>query len=313
MSKMPSKHILLTGSSGMVGRNLMEHPEIRRFKITSPSRKELDLNDSRAVADFLESCKPDMIVHAAGKVGGIQANIREPASFLLENIQIGCNVISEARRAGVRKLINLGSSCMYPRGHDKPLYEDMLLTGELEPTNEGYALAKIAVSRLCDYINREDSSYHYKTVLPCNLYGRHDKFNSNESHLLPSIISKIHYAKARGNTSVEIWGDGEARREFMYAGDLADAIVTLIERFDEAPDLINIGLGDDYSVNEYYSAVADVIGFEGNFLHDREKPVGMRRKLLNVDRQNHLGWSPKVSLHEGIQKTYAFFLENLPK
>jgi len=202
---------------------------------------------------------------------------------------------------------------MYPRGHDEPLHEDLLLTGELEPTNEGYALAKIAVSRFCDYINREESTFKYKTVLPCNLYGRYDKFDPSESHLLPSIINKIHDAKARGESTVEIWGDGEARREFMYAGDLADAIVTLVERFDEAPNLINIGLGYDYSINEYYSAVADVIGFDGSFFHDREKPVGMRRKLLSVDRQNDLGWSPKVGLREGIQRTYAFFLENLQK
>jgi GDP-L-fucose synthase len=310
---MADEHVLLTGSTGMVGRNLIDHPEIKRFRVTSPSRKELDLQDSRAVADFVEACKPDVIIHAAGKVGGIQANIREPARFLLDNVQMGFNVVSGARKAGVQKLINLGSSCMYPRGHDDPLHEDLLLTGELEPTNEGYALAKIAVSRLCDYVNREDSTYQYKTVLPCNLYGRYDKFDSSESHLLPSIIKKIHNAKVRGESAVEIWGDGEARREFMYAGDMADAIVTLIEKFDEAPNLINIGLGYDYSVNEYYSAVADVIGFDGSFFHDRDKPVGMQRKLLSIDRQNDLGWSPRVSLREGIQKTYAFFLENLQK
>ncbi|MBM3939020.1 MAG: NAD-dependent epimerase/dehydratase family protein [Sphingomonadales bacterium] len=310
---MTRKHVLLTGSSGMVGRNLMEHPEIGRFKITSPSRKDLELQDSRAVADFIESCKPDIIVHAAGKVGGIQANIREPARFLLENVQMGCNIVYAARKAGVRKLINLGSSCMYPRGHDDPLHESLLLAGELEPTNEGYALAKIAVSRLCDYIKREDPSYQYKTILPCNLYGRHDKFDPVESHLLPSIINKIYSAQNTGKCTVEIWGDGEARREFMYAGDLADAIVSLINGFDLAPSLMNIGLGYDYSVNDYYRAVADVMGFKGSFFHNLERPIGMQRKLLNVKLQSDWGWSPKVSLHEGIQKTYDFFLENLQK
>ena len=310
---MTRQHVLLTGSGGMVGRNLLEHPEIHKFKLTAPSRKELNLQDLNAVSEFIDNCKPDIIIHAAGKVGGIQANIKEPTRFLLENVQMGCNVVSAARSARVRKLINLGSSCMYPRGHSDPLNEELLLTGELEPTNEGYALAKIVVAKLCDYISREEEDFHYKTILPCNLYGRYDKFNPVESHLLPSIINKIYDAINAGHDSVEIWGDGEARREFMYAGDLADAIVRLMERFYDAPDLLNIGLGYDYSVNEYYQAAADVMGFTGGFRHDLDKPVCMQRKLLNVCRQNSWGWSPKVSLQDGIKKTYAFFLENLQK
>lgn len=310
---MTGEHVLLTGSNGMVGKNLMEHPEFREFKITSPSRKDLDLQNARDVDDYVKSCNPDIIIHAAGKVGGIQANMREPARFLLENVRMGCNVVSAARNSGVRKLINLGSSCMYPRGHDEPLQEDLLLTGELEPTNEGYALAKIAVSRFCEYVNREDPTFQYKTILPCNLYGRYDKFDPIESHLLPSIINKIHEAKIKGDSVVEIWGDGEARREFMYAGDLADAIISLINRFDQAPAIMNIGLGYDYSVNEYYRAVADVMDFKGSFYHDLARPTGMKRKLLNVNLQREWGWSPKISLRQGIQKTYAFFLENFQK
>ena len=182
---------------------------------------------------------------------------------------------------------------MYPREHDESLHEG-LLTGELEPTNEGYALAKIATSRLCEYISREEPSFQYKTILPCNLYGRHDNFDPLKSHLVPSIISKIYNAKITGQSAVEIWGDGEARREFMYAGDLADAIVSLLDRFDEAPSLMNIGLGYDYSVNDYYRAVADVMEFKGTFYHNLEKPVGMQRKLLNVNRQNDWSWSPRV-------------------
>ena len=245
---MASEHVLLTGSTGMVGRNLLEHPGMRELKITCPSRKDLDLQDSQSVVNFLERCKPSVVIHAAGKVGGIQANLREPARFLLENIQMGCNIVSAAKKAGVRKLINLGSSCMYPRGHDESLHEGLLLTGELEPTNEGYALAKIATSRLCEYISREEPSFQYKTILPCNLYGRHDNFDPLKSHLVPSIISKIYNAKITGQSAVEIWGDGEARREFMYAGDLAVAIVSLLDRFDEAPSPMNIGLGYDYSL-----------------------------------------------------------------
>ena len=192
--------------------------------------------DACSVQRFIQQVKPDLVIHAAGKVGGIQANISEPSSFLLENIQIGCNIVNACRKYGVRRLLNLGSSCMYPKGHDNSLGEELLLSGALEPTNEGYALAKIAVAKLCKYISHENAEYQYKTLLPCNLYGRHDKFEPKHSHLVPSIIRKVHAAKVNGDNTVEIWGDGTARREFMYAGDLADAIMTTIDRFDTAPD-----------------------------------------------------------------------------
>lgn len=297
----------------MVGQNIIEHPEAKKLKISSPSRNDLDLQDAKAVAKFIKRVKPDIVIHAAGKVGGIQANIREPSGFLLDNVQIGCNVVTASRCAGVQKLINLGSSCMYPKGHDEPLDEDLLLSGALEQTNEGYALAKIVTSKLCEYISREDTYFQYKTLLPCNIYGRYDKFDPKASHLVPSVISKIHEAKQKGESSVEIWGDGTARREFMYAGDLADAIVTMVHQFDTAPSVMNIGLGYDYSVNEYYKAVADIIGYTGEFRHNLAKPVGMQRKLLNINRQVIWGWKPKVSISEGIQKTYTFFLKNLSK
>lgn len=306
-------HILLTGARGMVGRNLLEHPGIKKFRVTSPSRDELDLRDARLVERFVNHARPDLVIHAAGKVGGIQANILEPSSFMLENIQIGCNIVNASRKYGVRRLINLGSSCMYPKGHYNSLGEELLLSGALEPTNEGYALAKIAVSKLCEYISHENSEYQYKTLLPCNLYGKYDKFEPKNSHLVPSIIRKIHSAKANREKTVEIWGDGTARREFMYAGDLADAIVATIDRFEEAPTTMNIGLGYDYSVNEYYQNIANVIGFQGSFSHNLAKPVGMKRKLLNISRQTNWGWSPKVGLAEGIRKTYTFFLENIQK
>ena len=297
----------------MVGRNLLEHPGIKRFKVTSPARDDLDLLDACSVQRFIQQVKPDLVIHAAGKVGGIQANISEPSRFLLENIQIGCNIVNASRQSGVRRLLNLGSSCMYPKGHDNSLSEELLLSGELEPTNEGYALAKIAVAKLCEYISQENAEYQYKTLLPCNLYGRHDKFEPKHSHLVPSIIRKVHAAKVNGENTVEIWGDGTARREFMYAGDFANAIMTMIDHFDTAPAIMNIGLGRDYSVNEYYGNVADIIGFEGNFCHNLAKPVGMKRKLLNISRQINWGWSPKVGLEEGVRKSYAFFLENIQK
>ena len=253
---------------------------------------------------------PDLIVHAAGKVGGIQANIAEPVAFLVENLDMGRNIVLAARSAGVERLINLGSSCMYPRGHDGALVEDMILTGELEPTNEGYALAKIVTARLCQYVTREHPALQYKTMIPCNLYGLHDAFDPKRSHLIPAIIHKTHAAIKAGASDVEIWGNGEARREFMYAGDLADAIVHAVDHFDTMPDVVNIGLGHDHSINDYYRAVADVMGFTGRFVHDLTKPVGMARKLVDIGRQTSWGWTPKHSLRDGIVRTYDFFLED---
>jgi GDP-L-fucose synthase len=189
------------------------------------------------------------------------------------------------------------------------LVEELVLKGELEPTNEGYALAKVVTSRLCEYITREDQSFQYKTLIPCNLYGRHDKFDPAHSHLVPAIIHKVHQARQSGQSSVEIWGDGTARREFMYAGDLADAMVRCIKEFDSLPALMNVGLGYDYTINEYYQAAADVMGYTGNFVHDTNKPVGMARKLVDVKRQKTWGWSAQSDLRAGIEKTYDFYLK----
>lgn len=306
MSKL---RILLTGGGGMVGRNLLEHPGIGEFEVLAPSSRELDLCDFGEVEAYLHKHRPDMVIHAAGKVGGIQANMREPVGFLLENLDMGRNIVWAAHQAGIKRLINLGSSCMYPRNHSEPLCEEMVLKGELEPTNEGYALAKVVTARLCEYIMREDASFQYKTLIPCNLYGRHDKFDPAHSHLIPAIIHKVYQAKQGGQTSVEIWGDGKARREFMYAGELADVLVRSIKEFDSLPGLMNVGLGHDYTINEYYQAAAEVMGYTGSFVHDLSKPVGMARKLVSVKRQQEWGWAAKSDLRAGIEKTYSFYLK----
>lgn len=301
--------ILLTGGGGMVGRNVLEHPAIDEFEVLAPRSTELDLRDFSAVQEYLNTYRPNVVVHAAGKVGGIQANMREPVSFLLDNLDMGRNVVWAARQAGIRRLINLGSSCMYPRNYSEPLREEQVLKGELEPTNEGYALAKVVTARLCEYIMREDSDFQYKTLIPCNLYGRHDKFDPEHSHLVPAIIHKIYQAKQGGQQTVEIWGDGNARREFMYAGDLADAVVRAVKNFDSLPDYMNVGLGHDHTINEYYQAAADVLGYTGDFVHDLSKPVGMARKLVNVERQLAWGWIAQHALREGIEKTFSFYLK----
>jgi len=305
---MSKKKILLTGGGGMVGRNVLEHPAIGEFEVFAPRSGELDLRDFNAVLAYLHKHQPDMVIHAAGKVGGIQANMREPVGFLLENLDMGRNIVWASHQAGIKQLINLGSSCMYPRNHNEPLREEMVLKGELEPTNEGYALAKVVTARLCEYITREDASYQYKTLIPCNIYGRHDKFYPKHSHLIPAIIHKVHQAKSTGQTAVEIWGDGTARREFMYAGDLADVMIRAIKEFDTLPAMMNVGLGHDYTINEYYQAAADVMGYTGSFVHDTSKPVGMARKLVSVERQQAWGWGPQSDLVSGIELTYQYYL-----
>lgn len=301
--------ILLTGASGMVGRNLLEHPALSEFEVLTPRSTELDLRNFDEVRSYIEKHCPDIVIHAAGKVGGIQANLREPVGFLLENLDMGRNIVWAAHQVGVKRLLNLGSSCMYPRNHVEPLQEEMVLTGELEPTNEGYALAKIVTTRLCEYITREDPTFQYKTLIPCNLYGRYDKFHPEDSHLIPAIIHKIHIAKQQEAVTVDIWGDGTARREFMYAGDFADAVVHAVKRFDSLPDTMNIGLGYDFSISQYYQAAAELIGYEGVFSNDLSKPSGMARKLVSVERQTAWGWKPTTDLGTGLAKTYEFYLK----
>jgi GDP-L-fucose synthase len=304
--------LLLTGGGGMVGRNLLEHPALARLDVLAPSSSELDLRDARAVIEYLVTHRPSIVVHSAGRVGGIQANMREPVAFLVDNLDMGRNLLLGAQCSGVSRVINLGSSCMYPRDRDEPLREEWVLRGELEPTNEGYALAKIVTARLGDYLMREHREFRCKTLIPCNLYGRHDKFHPEHSHLLPAIIHKVHQAKLQGHDEVEIWGDGTARREFMYVGDLADAIVNALHRFDDLPLTMNVGLGYDHTVNEYYAAAADVIGWRGRFVHDLSKPVGMARKLVDISRQMAWGWRAAHDLRTGLERTYHFYLEQQP-
>lgn len=293
----------------MVGRNIAEALLPRdHVEVIGPTRAELDLEARGAVREYLAAAKPDVVIHAAGKVGGIRANMAEPTDFLAVNLRIGTNVIDEARQVGVGRLINIASSCMYPRQASNPLREDSILTGELEPTNEGYALAKIASTRLCEYISREHEGLHYKTLIPCNLYGRYDHFDSEKGHMIAAVMRRMHAAAASGAKTMTIWGDGTARREFMYVGDLADFVAQHIERIDELTDVMNVGLGQDYSVREYYDAIRRVTGYEGEFEHDLSKPVGMKQKLVDVSRQRALGWMPSTSLEDGLRKTYDYFL-----
>ncbi len=301
--------ILLAGASGMVGKNIVDLKP-NNVSLFTPDLDELNLLSYSDTLDYIKKNKPDLIIHAAGIVGGIQANINYPVKFLRENVLLGHNLIWAAFESGVNCFLNLGSSCMYPKNAENPLQEDLILKGELEPTNEGYAIAKVFAQRFCEYINRENNAFLYKTIIPCNLYGKYDKFGSEWGHLIPAVISKIHNAKIQNQNIVEIWGDGEARREFMYTEDLADLIWTTIKQFEKLPDLLNVGLGYDFTINEYYQTISKVIGYTGSFKHDLSKPVGMKQKLVDTTKLKNFGWSPKYGLEEGIQKTYNYFLSN---
>ena len=301
--------IFITGSGGLVGRNVVENPCIAGHELLIPRSKELNLMDYEAVFSYISNNRPDLIIHCAGKVGGIQANMKDMYGFYMENAVMGMNLIRGAKNCNVRKLINLSSSCSYPRDYKQPLKEEYTLKAELEPTNEGYALAKLSILKMCEYISREHEGFEYKTLIPCNLYGKYDKFDETNSHMIPSVIRKIHHAKLSNEPSVEIWGDGNARREFMYAGDLADCIAFCIRNWEKVPLLMNVGLGRDYSVNEYYETVKKVLGYHGSFSHDLNKPVGMRQKLLDVTRAKIIGWSAKTPLEDGVRQLYDYFLK----
>jgi GDP-L-fucose synthase len=301
--------IFLTGGRGMVGKNFCEHSTAKNYEILAPTMEELDLRNFDSVIKWLKLNSPDIVVHCAGLVGGIQANMAHPVNFLIDNLDISRNVIVAAKNLSIKNLLNLGTSCMYPKNAVNPLREEMILTGELEPTNEGYALAKIMAARLCEFICRENPTFQYKTIVPCNIYGRYDKFDPLKSHLVPAIIHKIHLAKRSGACEVDIWGTGNSRREFLYAGDLADFMWSALENFEGLPPLINVGIGEDLSILDYYRAVADVIGYSGDFVFDLTKPEGMPQKLVSIDKLQKWGWNATTSLEEGIAKTYEYYLK----
>lgn len=281
-------------------------PSIRpEAQIFYPTRQELDLLDRAAVRSYISKNSFDAVIHAGAKVGGIQANLSDPVGFMADNILISTHVIEESRLAGIPKLLNLGSSCMYPRDRS-PLREEDILTAPLEPTNEGYAIAKIAAARLCRYVSDQYGVY-YRTFIPCNLYGIGDKYDAQNGHMIAAAILKIHQAIENGDQHVEIWGDGTVRREFLYVDDLARFILASLPRLADFPSCLNIGLGRDYTVHEYYRMIADVAGFCGDFFYKLDAPVGMTHKLMDISRARGLGWNPETDIYSGIAKAYSDF------
>lgn len=299
--------VLVTGANGMVGRNLLAHPAAGKYEVLAPSSQGLDLRCPLDVEAYLATHKPDAIVHLAAVVGGIQANIDEPVRFLVSNTEMALSLFQAARKLGIKRILNVASSCMYPRNVSGLLTTDLLLTAPLEPTNEGYAISKIFSWKLLEYMVQEDPALQYKTVLPCNLYGVHDHFDSRKAHLVPAAIRKIVESHAAGDSDVLIWGDGTARREFMFAADFADFIWWAVPQIDRLPSPLNVGLGQDWTVREYYEKVADIVGYRGRFSFDPTKPAGMRQKLLGVDELNKLGWRAQTSLESGLTQTIAHY------
>ena len=300
--------IFVSGHRGMVGSAIVRRLRAAGYAdVLMRSRDELDLLDQHAVHAFLAEQRPDYLFIAAAKVGGIQANNLYRADFLYQNLQIEANLIEGAHRAGVQRLMFLGSSCIYPRDCPQPIKEEYLLTGPLEPTNEPYAIAKIAGIKLCESYNRQYGR-QYVSVMPTNLYGPNDNYDLASSHVLPALIRKAHEAKLRGDEEYVVWGSGTPRREFLYVDDLADACVHLMERDYDGP-LVNIGTGEDVTIRELAETVMQVIGFNGRIVFDTSKPDGTPRKLLDVSRLAALGWRARTALREGILRSYSDFAD----
>ncbi len=303
------KRIFVAGHRGMVGRALVRRLGQADCEILTAGKAELDLRNQDQSFRWLAERRPDIVIVAAAKVGGILANASYPADFLYDNLAIEMNVVEGARRAGIGRLLFLGSSCIYPKLAPQPLAEESLLTGPLEPTNEWYAIAKIAGIKLCQAY-RQQHGLSYISAMPTNLFGPYDNWNLETSHVLPALIVKTHRAKLDGQESMVLWGTGTPRREFMHVDDVADAVQFLLEHYDGA-EHINIGTGEDLSINELAHLVADTVGWQGRFEHDLSKPDGTPRKLMDVTRLKSLGWQPRIPFAAGLASTYQWYLDLL--
>jgi len=313
--------IYVAGHSGLVGSALMRQLQARGYKnLVKRTHAELDLADQAAVRDFFAQEKPEYVLLAAAKVGGIHANNTYPAEFIQQNLAIQTNVIHEAWRSNVKRLLFLGSSCIYPKDCMQPIKEEYLLTGPLEPTNRPYALAKIAGVEMCWSYNRQYGT-KYVAAMPTNSYGQGDNYDLANSHVLPALIRKMHEAKQRGDKQMVVWGTGTPRREFIYSDDMAEACLYLLEQSEEKlqvlfsdtqPPLVNVGCGEDLSIRELAELVREVVGFTGNLVFDASKPDGTMRKLLDVGKLKALGWKASTSLGDGVKLAYSDFVASLP-
>jgi GDP-L-fucose synthase len=305
----PESSIFVAGHRGLVGSAIVRRLQAAGFRnLVLRGRQELNLTRQSAVEDFFAETRPEYVFFAAAKVGGILANDSYPAEFLQDNLVIQTNIIDAAYRTGTRKLLFLGSSCIYPKHAPQPMPEDCLLTGPLEPTNEWYAIAKIAGLKMCQAY-RKQYGFNAISAMPTNLYGPGDNFSLKNSHVLPALLRKVHEAKEAGAAQVEVWGTGKPRREFLHVDDLADACVFLMQNYD-GDGWVNVGWGRDETIAELADTIRRVVGFTGSLRFDSSKPDGTPRKLLDTTRLTSLGWSPKIGLEAGIRSTYEWFLNN---
>lgn len=302
--------VWVAGHRGMVGSAIVRRLAGEPCEILTVSRRDVDLVDRGAVERWLETHRPDLVFLAAAKVGGILANSRNPVEFLYENMMIEANVIRSSYEAGVKKLVFLGSSCIYPKLAPQPISEDALLTGPLEPTNEAYAIAKIAGLKLCAGYHRQYGA-EFVSLMPTNLYGPGDNFNLEGSHVIPALLRKVHEARRDGLDEVVVWGSGEARREFLHVDDLADACVFLGKRYPDEQH-INVGTGRDCTIRELAELIREVLGWTGTFVFDTGRPDGAPRKCLDVSKLNALGWTAGIGLKDGLTRTYRWYVANLP-
>jgi GDP-L-fucose synthase len=304
--------ILITGSNGMVGKNLVERLKKEGYSnLLTPNSKELDLRIKDKVEAFFSENKPEYVFHVASKVGGIKANMESPAEFLYDNLMIASNVVESCKKFNIKKLLFLGSSCIYPRECPQPMKEEYLLSSKLEPTNEGFALSKISGLKLCEFYNSQYGT-NFISLMPCNLYGFHDHFEPEKSHVMSASILRFFEAKEKNLPFVEVWGTGNVKREFLFVDDLVDAMIHFMLNYD-AKDLngfVNVGSGEDVSIKELSLLIKEVIGYEGEVKFDPSKPEGMPRKVLDVNKAKELGWKSKTSLKEGVLETINWYLKN---
>ena len=302
--------IYVAGHNGMVGSAIVRQLKNAEYtNIICRTHDELDLTRQADVEEFFEAEKPEYVFVAAAKVGGIGANIKQPSEFLMENLQIQCNILSSAFKTQVKKLLFLGSSCIYPCKAEQPIKEEALLTGPLEPTNEGYALAKISGLRQCQYYKRQYGA-DFVSVMPCNLYGYNDNFDINRSHIIPAMIRKFHSAKVHNLDSVTIWGTGTVFRELLFADDMAEACLYVMNNYS-GEDFLNIGYGKDFTVMQIAEMVRNAVGYDCEIKTDPSKPEGMFRKIVDSAKINSLGWKPSIMIEDGLKLTYQWFMENV--
>ena len=303
-----AKRIFVAGHKGMVGSAILRQLAHEPCEIITATRNDVDLTRQDQVEKFIEKTQPDAIIMAAAKVGGIHANNTLPAEFLYTNLMIEANITQAAYKSGIKRMLFLGSSCIYPKFAEQPITENALLTGPLEPTNEWYAIAKIAGIKLASAYRRQ-YGVDYISAMPTNLYGPNDNFDLMNGHVLPALLRKAHEAKVNNHPSITIWGTGKARREFLHVDDCAKALVFLLQNYSE-DEHINIGMGADLTILELAQLMCDVVGFEGKIIHDLSKPDGTPRKLMSSDKLKSMGWSPSIDLRDGIASTYQWFLDS---